>query len=131
MEKAIFTYLHERGKYPKGVADGVDSPCMEKKRRCSDPGKYRDIKLLRRVLKVLERILDGIIRRTVECDMGEQPGFRRGKCTGGDTLRKLFEKRLEGQENMAVGFIDLEEAYDTVPREMAMATLMWMAVPDI
>ena len=30
-----------------------------------------------------------------------------------------MEKRLEGQENMALGFIDLEKAYDTFPREMA------------
>ena len=27
---------------------------------------------------------------------------------------------------MALGFIDLEKAYDTVPREMVMATLRWM-----
>ena len=42
------------------------------------------------------------------------------------TLRQL----LDGQENMALGFIDLEKAYDTVPRDMAMATLRWMGVPE-
>ena len=31
--------LHERGEDPGGVADGVDSPCIEKKRRCSRPWK--------------------------------------------------------------------------------------------
>ena len=31
----IVKYLHERGEDPRGVADGVDSPCMEKERRCS------------------------------------------------------------------------------------------------
>ena len=31
---------------------------------------------------------------------------------------------------MALGFIDLEKAYDTVQREMAMATLRWMGVPE-
>ena len=34
-----------------------------------------------------------------------------------------MEKRLEGRENIVLGFIDLEKTYDTVPREMTMATL--------
>ena len=39
------------------------------------------------------------------------------------TMRQLVEKKLEGQENMPLGFTDLEKAYYTVPRDMAMATL--------
>ena len=39
------------------------------------------------------------------------------------TLRQLVEKRLEVQAEMALGFVDLEKAYNTVPKEMAMATL--------
>ena len=32
---------------------------------------------------------------------------------------------------MALGFIDLEKAFnDTVPREMVMETLWWMGVPE-
>ena len=31
---------------------------------------------------------------------------------------------------MALGFVDLEKAFDTVPREMLMATLRWMGVPE-
>ena len=41
-------------------------------------------------------------------------------------LRQMVEKRQEVQCNLAVGFVDLERAYDTVPREMVMATLWWM-----
>ena len=29
-----------------------------------------------------------------------------------------------------MGFIDIEYAYDTVPRDMAMTTLRWMGVPE-
>ena len=29
------------------------------------------------------------------------------------TLRQLVEKKLEGQENMSLEYIDLEKAYDT------------------
>ena len=31
---------------------------------------------------------------------------------------------------MALGFVDLEKAFDTVPREMVMATLRWTGVPE-
>ena len=31
---------------------------------------------------------------------------------------------------MALGFVDLEKAFDTVPREMVVATLRWMGVPE-
>ena len=31
---------------------------------------------------------------------------------------------------MSLGFVDLEKAFDTVPREMVMATLLWMGVPE-
>ena len=31
---------------------------------------------------------------------------------------------------MALGFVDQEKAFDTVPREMVMATLRWMGVPE-
>ena len=40
------------------------------------------------------------------------------------------EKRLEVQGSMALGFVDLEKAIDTVHREMVMATLRWMGVPE-
>ena len=33
------------------------------------------------------------------------------------TLSQLVEKRLDGQENMAFGFIDLEKAYDSSERD--------------
>ena len=35
-------------------------------------------------------------------------------------------KKLEGQEDMSIGNIDLEKAYDTITREIVMATLKWM-----
>ena len=41
----------------------------------------------------------------------------------------MVEKRLEVQGSMVLGFVDMEKAFDTVPREMVMATLEWMGVP--
>ena len=39
-----------------------------------------------------------------------------------NVLRQMVEKRLEIQGSMALGFVDLEKAFDTVPREMVMVT---------
>ena len=87
----IVKYLHERGEVPTGVADGVDSPWMEKKGGCSGPWKIPRY----HVLKVLERILDGRTRRIVECEVGEeQQGSSRGKgkADGIFTLRQLVKR---------------------------------------
>ena len=46
------------------------------------------------------------------------------------TKSQMVEKILEVQGSMALGFVDLEKAFDTVPREMVMATLRWMGVPE-
>ena len=40
-------------------------------------------------------------------------------------LRQMVEKILE-----VLGFVDLEKSFDTVPRQMVMATLRWMGVPE-
>ena len=45
-------------------------------------------------------------------------------------LRQMVEKRLEVQGSIAPGFVELEKAFDTVPREMVTATLRWMGVPE-
>ena len=82
----------------------------------------------------MERVLEARVRRRVECEFGEeQQGFRKGRGTadGMYVLRQMVKKRLEIQGSIMVpGFVDLEKAFDTVPREKAMATLRWMGVPE-
>ena len=66
-------------------------------------------------------------------DLGEeQLGFRKGRGTtdGMFSLRQLVEKILEKHGHMALAFVDLEKALDTVPRKIAMATLRWIGVPE-
>ena len=40
----------------------------------------------------------------------------------------MLRQLVEVQGEMALGFVDLEKAYNTVLREMVMATLKWMGV---
>ena len=91
------------------------------------------ITLLSEVLKLLARVLEAMIRRRVEGEFGEeQQGFGKGRGTadGMYVLRQMVKKILEIQGSMAPGFVDLEKAFDTVPREKVMATLWWIGVPE-
>ena len=100
---------------------GLIVPIWKRKGDVHDPGKYRGIILLSQVLKLLERVLDARIRRRVEGDFGEeQQGFRKGRGTadGIYILRQMVTKRLEVQGSIALGFVDLEKAFDTVPERL-------------
>ena len=93
----------------------------------------RGITLLSQVLKLLEKVLDAMIRRSVEGDFGEeQQGFGkgRGSADGMCVLRQMVDKRLEVQRSMPLRFFDPDKAFDIVPREMVMTTLRWMGVPE-
>ena len=98
-------------KIPEDWRTGLIGPVWKRKGDVHDAGKCRGITLLGHVLKVLESILGGRIKRIVGCEMGEeQQGFRRGTADRMFILRQLVEKKLNGQENMVLGFIDLEKA---------------------
>ena len=84
-------------------------------------------------MRLLERILDGRIRKGVEQELcEEQHGFSKGRGTteGMFVFKQLGEKRLEMQWRMAVRFVSPEKAYDTVTRKIVTATVRWMVVPE-
>ena len=70
------------------------------------------------IFKIWERVLD---RRVRECtDIHEsQFGFMPGRSTTDAIfiLKQTTEQYREGQKDICVTFIDLEKAYDRVPRE--------------
>ena len=108
----------QEGRIPKEWRMCLIVPVWERKGDVHDPGKCRGITLLSQVLKLLDRVLYARIRRRVEGNFGEeQQGFRKGRGTvdGVYVLRQMVEKRLEVQGSMALGFVDVEKAFDTVP----------------
>ena len=81
-------------------------------------GSYREIKLSEHAMKVVERIFEHRIRQQIEID-DVQFGF-----AGKGTTDAIFMAR-QMQENFRVkgkklyfGFVDLEKAFDRVPREV-------------
>ena len=73
---------------------------------------------MRHTMKVLERIIEASLRDRVEISK-QQYGFMPGKETTDAmfALRMLMEKYREGQRELHCVFMDLEKAYDRVPRE--------------
>ncbi|XP_037780203.1 uncharacterized protein LOC119576613 [Penaeus monodon] len=83
-----------------------------------DEENYRGIKLMSHTLKLLERIIDDRIRQEAFIRR-QQLGFMKGVGTvnGIFCLRQTMEKYREKQKMLHMLFIDLEKAYDRVPRQ--------------
>ena len=102
--RQLNTYM-KQCKVTEDWRTGLIVPIWKRKGDAQDTGKYRGITLLSHIMKLLERILDNMLRERVKHNLGEeQMGFRKGRGTtdglGSDgmfSLRKLVEKRLERQ----------------------------------
>lgn len=87
---------------------------------------WRGISLLSHVEKMYERILEKRLRETVEEKLEEgQYGFRpeRGTTDAIFSLKMLMEKRWEWDKPVYIAFIDLEKAFDRLPRRILWETL--------
>ena len=80
---------------------------------------YRGIKLLSHTMKLWERVVDARLRNSTKVNEN-QFGFMPGKSTMEPIfiVRQLMEKYRETKKSMYVVFVDLEKAYDKVPREL-------------
>ena len=82
-------------------------------------GNYRGLKLIEQVMKVLERVVEGLIRQRVEI-YEMQCGFMSGRGTTDAIfiVRQLQEKHLAANKPLYMAFVDLEKAFDRVPRDV-------------
>ena len=94
-------------------------------------GNYPGLKLTEQVMKILERIVDGLIRQLVSMD-DSQFAFVPGRGTT-DTifvLRQLQEKYLASNKRLYMAFVDLEKASDPVPRKVIWWALRKLGVEE-
>ena len=80
---------------------------------------YRGLKLNEQVMKVLERVVKGLIRQRVEIDE-MQCGFMSGRGTtdANFIICQLQEKHLAANKPLCMAFLNLKKAFDPVPRDV-------------
>ena len=93
-------------------------------------GSYRGIKLLEHTMKVLERVIEGRVRKIVKIG-SMQFGFMAGRSTTDAIfiVRQLQEKYL-AKKDLWMAFVDLEKAFDRVPREVVWRALRYLGVDE-
>ena len=96
-----------------------------------DRGNYRGLKLTEQAMKILERIVDGLIRQVVSID-DSQFGFVPGRGTTDAifVVRQLQEKYLAVNKRLYMAFVDLEKAFDLVPQKVICWVLRKLGVEE-
>ena len=92
---------------------------------------YRGIKLTEHVMKVLERVVEKRVRDSINLDdmqLGLRPG--RGTTDAIFIVRQVQEKYLTKGKELWIAFVDLEKAFDRVPRDVVWWALRKVGVAE-
>ena len=122
----LFNLVVKTGNIPEDWSKSWMVSIYKGKGNALECNSYRGIKLLEHAMKVFERIIEARLREKVDID-DMQFGFRAGKSTTDAIfiVRQLQEKYMEKKKELWMAFIDLEKAFDRVPREV-----IWWALRE-
>ena len=105
--------------------------CSKNKGDTTQRGNYRGSKLSERIMKVFERVIKQKIREMVDVD-AVQSGFLPVKGTA-DVIfiaHEVEERYLEKKKKLSFAFLDLEKAFDQVPREVVKWAMKKLGVDE-
>ena len=127
----LMNAIIREGKVPVDWSDSIIVSLFKGKGDALDWNNYRGLKLTDNVLKLIERVVENIIRETVNIDE-VQFGFCPGRGTSDAIfiLRQLQEKYLAKQRKLYMESVDLEKPFDRVLRRVLWWALRVVGVPE-